>query len=267
MISARTCRTGTPMPTGSEETGSDTEWARPGPRAKPGRRSARRHCPAGRQPRRECRDGRSVGGVVHLCYGLRLLGRRSGGRLEVRGRDRAVVDGTSLLGALEQPVCDTLLKGVPHDGDLRGALGVGLRQGRSHLGGGLRLPLVREVSGDQFAPRRLGGTLGSGCLGGGGLSGGSLLSGPRPGLRCASGLPGRCPALGRRAAGTETEALRALFLRGAGFSAVPSTSCILTRICSPSSSWMSSSCRRVSSARARSCSLRFAARSSVIRCA
>lgn len=48
MIPARTCRTGTPMPTGSEETGSDTEWARPGPRAKPGRRSARRHCPAGR---------------------------------------------------------------------------------------------------------------------------------------------------------------------------------------------------------------------------
>src|SRR5690606_31817743 len=46
----------------------------------------------------------------------------------------------------------------------------------------------------------------------------------------------------------------------------PSTSCIFVRTCSLSSRRTSSSCNRANSLRTRSCSLRFAARSSATRC-
>lgn len=148
--------------------------------------------PAGRDsPYGNAVTSKPVGGLVHLSTGFGYLAGCSGGRLGVRGRDGAVVDGTSLLGALEQPMCDTLLEGVPHDGDLGRALRVSLGQCRGHLGGGLRFPLVREVPGDQFAPGRLAYRLGRGVPPGRGL-----LPGTRTGLRGATRLSGRSPALG-----------------------------------------------------------------------
>lgn len=175
-------------------------------------------------------------------------------------RDRAVVDGASLLGALQQSVCDPLLQGVAYHRDLGLALRVGLGQSGGDFSGGLRFPLGGEVSGDQLTPRRIARALGR-CPSVGGSSLVSL------GLLLAAPFGEAVLLLGLRAAGTAAT-LRSLLFRTTGFvEPPPSTSCILTRICSPVSSWTSASCRRVNSARARSCSLRFAARSSVILCA